>query len=208
MHHRRSIRLKGYDYSQEGMYFVTVRTKKGECVLGEITGNEMTLSAFGEIVRSSWLEIADHFTRVSLDLFQVMPNHLHGILLFTPSVRAIHESPIREIPSGESPRQNSHLDARPGRWSTVERRKMLLPKVIGWFKMNSAKGINDLRGTSGTSFWHRNYFEHVIRDGKDLDRIRKYILDNPANWANDENFPGNVRMDQLHEGEEGWWALD
>jgi REP element-mobilizing transposase RayT len=77
---------------------------------------------------------------------------------------------------------------------------MLLPKIVGRFKMNSAKQINAIRGTPGIHVWQRGYYEHVIRDGRELDRIREYILKNPMNWTNDQNFPENVRMARIHEG--------
>jgi putative transposase len=96
-HNRKSIRLKGYDYSQEGMYYVTIRTKGGECLLGDVVQNEVKLSAIGEIAQSFWLEIPQHFNNVRLDVFQVMPNHLHGIIVIKESlVRTRHAVSIRD----------------------------------------------------------------------------------------------------------------
>ena len=92
--------------------------------------------------------------------------------------------------------------------TALDRRRMLIPKIVGRFKMSSAKEINEKSGASGRAFWQRGYYEHVIRDGKDLDRIRRYILDNPANWGNDENLPDNIKMVRLHDGDENWSALD
>ena len=74
--------------------------------------------------------------------------------------------------------------------------------------MKSAKEINELQRTSGTPFWHRGYYEHVIRDGRDLDRTRKYILENPLNWDSDDEHPRNIHMDCMHDSAEDWSALD
>jgi hypothetical protein len=141
-----------------------------------------------------------------------MPNHIHGIILTEAPVGAIHESPIPENPpgSGESPIRESlaGLGESTIAETLLARRRMLIPKIVGRFKMKSGKEINELQRTSGMPFWHRGYYEHVIRDGHDLDRIRRYILDNPLNWDNDEDFPGNIRMDPMHESLEDWSALD
>ena len=104
------------------------------------------------------------------DAFVVMPNHIHGIIFI--NVGAIHESPLQK------PRIT-----RP--------RHMLLPKIIGYIKMNSAKKINTLRATSGTPLWQRNYYEHVIRNETDLEEIREYIENNPPKWLEDQNHPAN-----------------
>jgi putative transposase len=199
IHKRRTIRLKGFDYSGDGMYHIVIRTKNGVCVFGKVDVGEMKLSPSGEIAKKCWKEIPEHFRNVELDQYVVMPNHIHGIVVIKALVRAIHESPIPESSpgSGGSPIPEEVFHTSPPESpipeTTLERRRMLIPKIVGRFKMNSAKEINGLQGTSGTPFWQRGYYEHVIREGKDLDRIRQYILDNPANWTNDENFPENIR---------------
>jgi putative transposase len=126
-----------------------------------------------------------------------MPNHLHGIIVIKESlVRTRHAVSIRdeEVKSG---RAKSEF-AKPVSGS--------LPTIVGSFKSAVTKSAH-LAGYKNFG-WHGRFYDHVIRDGRDLDRIRKYILDNPANWANDDNFPGNIRMDRTHEGEEDWSALD
>jgi putative transposase len=171
IHHRRSIRLRNYDYSQAGAYFVTVCSWGKECVFGEITNGEMHLNECGEIVMKYWHGIQDHFTHVGTDEFIVMPNHSHGIINI---VGAIHELPLH--------REQNHEHIK-------NRRKMVLPKIIGWFKMNSAKQINQIRKTPGTPVWQRNYYEHIIRDEKQLHSIREYIRYNPLKWDEDEENP-------------------
>jgi REP element-mobilizing transposase RayT len=113
---------------------------------------------------------------VQLRDFVVMPNHLHGIIGILEkenSVGTIHESSLPRI---------------------IQRRKMLLPMVIGRFKMNTAKRINIVRGTEGNPVWQRDYFEHIIRDERSLQRITDYITTNPQRWSNDKNNPAVTRI--------------
>jgi len=142
---RRSIRLKRYDYSEPGAYFVTICTHGWQCLLGSVTDDQVILTRFGEIVRTVWCDLPAHVPNIELDAFVVMPNHFHGILLINgslagiqgrshihgddPSVGAIHELPlpnaIRNVPL--SPQENSD-------W-VRSRRRMLLPRIIGRFKI-------------------------------------------------------------------------
>jgi len=168
-----SLRLKDYNYSSPGEYYVTICTKDKINLFGEIKNGEMVLSENGEIVERYWLEISKHFPFVELDVFQIMPNHLHGVIRIigyennvNDNVATIHELSLREI--------------------MKKRRKMLIPKTIGWFKMNSAKEINSILGQKENPVWQKDYYEHIIRNGKELENILNYIHDNPANWENDE----------------------
>lgn len=173
--YRRSIRLKHYDYSQPGAYFITICTYNKKCLFGEVIEGEMILNEKGEIVKQYWLEIPLHYSNVSLDEFVIMPNHMHGIVIITElnntlsTLGAIHESPLQQI------RQ--------------QRRSMLLSKVIGRFKMNSAKQINILRRTPGVPVWQRNYYEHIIRSENELNETRTYMTNNPMEWGLDSENP-------------------
>jgi putative transposase len=179
-HHRRSIRLKGYDYSNTGAYFLTICTKNRECLFGDIEQGQMILNAAGNVVKIWWPEMKNKLRNVELDEFIIMPNHSHGIVFIeTDFVGAIHELPL-------------HVESR--HEYQKQRRKMLLPKFIGWFKMNSAKQINQSRNTPGTPVWQRNYYEHIIRNEKELNKIRQYIVDNPVKWDMDENNPVNLKQ--------------
>ena len=169
---RRSIRLKEYDYSQAGAYFVTICTQNRDTLLGEISDGEMQLNTFGEIVWECWNDLPSHYPYVELDAFVIMPNHIHAIIMV--NVGAIHELPLLQ-----------HNDR-------MRRRKMSLPKVIGYAKMNTAKQINQLRNTLGKPVWQRNYYEHIIRNESDLNSIRQYIVYNPAKWEEDEDNPHNI----------------
>ena len=167
----RLLRLKEYDYSQAGAYFVTICTKNHESIFGKVTNGTIQLSPFGEIIEACWKDLPSRYPHVELDAFVVMPNHIHGIVVI--SVGAIHELP---------PCQQTG------------RRRMLLPRIIGYIKMNTAKRINRLRNTSGVSVWQRNYYEHVIRNEESLNSIRQYIAENPQRWALDKENPVNITI--------------
>jgi len=175
-HHRRSIRLQEWDYSQAGAYFITICTQNRECVFGNVVDGEMVLNDAGRVVESVWNDLPNHYPNVELDEFVIMPNHFHGIVMIIDNVhdvRAIHELPLHELPL---------------RMTQKQRRNMLLPKIIGRFKMLSSKRINQLRNTSGTKLWQRNYYEHIVRNQNDLNRIQQYIVYNAAGWKEDELF--------------------
>ncbi|MFH1837941.1 MAG: transposase [Candidatus Kuenenbacteria bacterium] len=171
-HHRQSIRLKGYDYSQNGAYFITVCVQNKECIFGKIENEKIILNQYGEIAKKYWLEISNHFPNVILDEFVIMPNHIHGIIIIDASVGVIHELPLQKM--------------------QIIRRKMLLPKIIGFFKMNVAKLINIKLNRQGQSIWQRNYYDHIIRDEKSLNEIREYIVNNFLKWELDRNNPKNL----------------
>ncbi|MEW6526127.1 MAG: transposase [Spirochaetota bacterium] len=169
IHNRRSIRLKGYDYSQIGAYFVTICTHNREFLFGNISDGKMILNDYGKIVEQCWYDLPNHYNNIELHEFVVMPNHFHGIISIVTTdntpVGAIHESPLQ-----------------------LQRRKMLLPKIIGRLKMNTAKQINIIRNTPGIPVWQRNYYEHIIRDDESFYRISKYIINNPINWEKDDYY--------------------
>ena len=192
VHHRHSIRLQGYDYSQAGAYFVTICTQGRVCLFGEIAGGKMVLNDVGRIVVDEWTKTVLIRDGIELDEWVVMPNHFHGIVIFSTPVGAIHESPLHESPL---------------RMTVTQRRNMALPKLIGRFKMLSAKRINESRQTVGAKLWQRNYYEHIVRNENELNRIRQYIIDNPKNWKSDRNYidAGNrVREPMPEYGHEPW----
>jgi len=167
---RRSIRLPEYDYSQEGAYYITICTQGRRCMFGEIRNSKIILSECGRIVDDRWQHMPERYYGVILDEYVIMPNHIHGIIIIGGNVNngvgAIHELPLR-----------------------IKRRGMILSKIIGYFKMNSAKQINQIGNTTGQTVWQRNYWEHVIRNEKSLHKIRGYIRDNPWHWAVDDENP-------------------
>jgi putative transposase len=174
-HHRRSIRLQGYDYSSPGMYFITVCTEGKVCSFGEIRGGEMKLNDAGNAVVQAWMAIPERFPSVQLDSFVVMPNHIHGIIFI------LGKDGPRGKGAASSARTAILANARP-----------TLGKIMRAFKSVSAIKINEIVGRIGRPVWHRNYYEHIVRRGKDLDEIRNYIAENPRQWASDAENPGKT----------------
>jgi REP element-mobilizing transposase RayT len=170
-HHRRSIRLKGYDYSQIGAYFVTMVTKNRVHSLGVVADDLVRLSEVGLKAETFWVEIPNHFPNVELDDYVVMPNHLHGILVITSTVGVEY---IQPLPEPESrPRHHEYQHVLPGSIGSVIR--SYKSAVTRWAKNNGAPEFQ----------WQRDYYEHVVRNDAELYRIRAYILNNPAAWATD-----------------------
>ena len=165
MHQRRSIRLKGFDYAQSGAYFVTICTKDRECIFGKIVDEEMRLNDKGAIVYAEWLRTTEIRINVITDEFIIMPNHLHGIIMINNGRGVLQYAPT------ESPFRSP---------------SQTIGAIIRGFKSATTKQINELRGTPGKPVWQRNYFERVIRDEDELNRIREYIIFNPAKWAVDK----------------------
>ena len=166
-HSRRSIRLKEFDYSQSGMYFVTIVTHRRKCFFGEIVGGNVQLSDAGTIVSEIWRGLSERFLNASADLFVVMPNHIHvvvdvGAQFIAPGGAQVHsEGAMNRAPT--------------------------LGQIIRSVK---AASTHRIRQRSGLEFvWQRNYYEHVIRDEESLNRIRQYILDNPLRWELDPENP-------------------
>jgi len=168
-HHRRSIRLPGYDYSQPGAYFITFVTYQREPLFGEIKDSEMRVSDYGKIVWEVWHSLPVRYAQISLDSAILIPNHFHAILIINDPIS--FGGAIHELPQHES--------------DPLSRRWMLLPLVIGYLKMNTAKQINFQRGTIGVPVWQRNYYEHIIKSEKEYLIIQTYIENNPANWLTD-----------------------
>jgi REP element-mobilizing transposase RayT len=205
-HHRRSIRLKGYDYRQAGAYFVTVCTQDRSFLFGEMVHGEMRLNDAGKMVYDVWNDLPAFYPGVQTDAFIVMPNHIHGIIILVgadprvcpgqPSVgvgpRAYPDSGPRAYP-GQPQEMGQPQGVAP---------TMGLPDVVHRFKTMTTKryadgvkrlGWEPFRGR----LWQRNYYEHIIRNEESLNRIREYILTNPMRWALDRENPHRVGMDEF-----------
>jgi REP element-mobilizing transposase RayT len=148
-----------------------VVTHQRECLFGEIVDGVVRASAHGEIVSEEWLRSALVRPEIELDTFVVMPNHIHGILI------------VRDQSMGDGAHGRAHKPSRPR--SAPVRAPRSLGSFVAGFKAAATKRINALRGTPGVPVWQRNYYEHVIRNEEELNRIRQYIMDNPAGWAED-----------------------
>jgi REP element-mobilizing transposase RayT len=184
-HHRRSIRLRGYDYSSPGAYFITICTHQRECLFGEIIAGKMHLNELGKVTQNYWQRLPLHFM-VELDGFIVMPNHLHGILLLGDKLGRGEAFGTRIVKSGE----NSCPNASPLQPNGTKPGS--IGAIIQNFKSISTQKINRLFYRSNhRQVWQRNYYEHIIRNEKSLHDIRQYIHQNPISWQQDQLHPDN-----------------
>ena len=188
-HHRCSIRLVGYDYSQTGAYFVTLVSFQRECIFGEMIGESVHLSAIGRLVEQEWIDIVKHFNWINLDEIVVMPNHILAIIWIEKrrgeaSVTGHQEAGQRKISRRVNPQPTQETDASPQPAHGTQQGS--LGAIIQNFKSISTRKINIEKGEPGNRIWQRNYFEHIIRDEPELLRIRQYIIDNPLKWQLDQ----------------------
>ncbi len=197
LHHRRSIRLRGYDYAQSGAYFVTICTQGRESLFGDIRDNESALNAAGWMIQRWWAGIATKFAFARVGESVVMPNHFHGVVMISAS-DAPDGDPVGAVLSGRplsavdgtktatayQPSQGAHAGAP-------------LPVIVAWFKTMTTneyiRGVRD-RGWPRLNgrLWQRNYYERVIRSEQELQQVRQYIIDNPRRWNDDPNHPSKL----------------
>jgi len=167
-HHRKTIRLREYDYSQPGEYFITICTHEKEYKFGEIVAEEMRLSQEGIIAQQFWQQIPRHFENAELDEFVVMPNHIHGIIKLNDRRDVQLNVPTSHVPTRLSPNKGS------------------LSVIMRTYKAAVTtecrrKGLSDFR-------WQSRFYEHIVRSNKDLDRIRDYIAGNVLQWTFDSEY--------------------
>lgn len=174
IHHRRSIRLRGYDYTQNGAYFVTICAHERRPMFGRVVNGAMVVNEWGRVVQACWDEIPAHFRHVELDAFVVMPNHVHGIIVI-----ANDGGRCRGV-ACHAPTTVKREFSKPIPES--------LPTIVGAFKSAATKHINRLLNLPDRPIWQRNYYEHIIRNEKSLNQIRAYIANNPGKWAEDSLF--------------------
>ena len=190
--HRRSIRLPKYDYTLPGAYFITICTQDRSCLFGSIADGEMHPSPGGDMVRAIWEEVPSHYPGIRTDAFVVMPNHIHGVIVITPvgagpcARPRTPWSPNRERPheTGQSPTGQPQGGAP----------TMSLPDVVHRFKTLTTKRYADGVKQHGWPpfpgrLWQRNYYEHIVRDERELALICDYIEANPTRWAEDPENP-------------------
>ena len=216
IHHRRSMRWKGYDYTQPGAYFVTLCSYQRDEIFGEVINGEMKLSPLGEIVREEWFRSAQIRKEIRLvdDEFMLMPNHGHGIIWIVDTVGADGVRPDRVRPDGVRPdgvRSDgvSSDDVRPDdvrlddggthamRPNEIAPSRALrrVARSLGTFMAGFKASVTSRAGRelNMTGIWQRNYYDHVIRNERELDNIRWYILSNPLNWQLDRDNSQNIR---------------
>jgi REP element-mobilizing transposase RayT len=167
---RKRIRLKEYDYSKPGNYFVTINTKEDVVQLSSVENGTVKLSEAGEIVDSVWRNLPNHYTNCELDEYIIMPDHFHGIIIIIDCCR---EGSVT-LPKNEKTNKTNHG----------------LPEIIRGFKTFSSKTINERIQPVPKFSWQKSYHDRIIRNKRELDNVRKYIIDNPNNWdINRNNLP-------------------
>jgi REP element-mobilizing transposase RayT len=192
IHHRRSIRLKGYDYSQAGAYFITICCENRMNRFGDITVGatladaqnsdaKMVLNEYGQIAHTEWIKLTERFTNFELDVFQIMPNHMHGIIVLN-NVGATLAVAQNDNAQNEI-KHDDDIRAGASPAPTVS-------DIVGAYKslvangcLNIYKSKNEMMG----KLWQRNYHEHIIRNEQSYQTISNYIINNPAKW-NDDKF--------------------
>ena len=184
-HHRRSIRLKGCDYSQPGAYYVTIVAWYRECLFGEVVNKEMVLSKFGLVAKQQWEKLPKRFPNIELGASMIMPNHMHGIIVITND-RGTAEN-LNDLDGGSSRRA-------PTREQYQKPVKGSIPSMIRSYKSAVSYRINLMRRSDGVPVWQRNYYEHIIRDETDLQNKTDYINANPLLWDEDDENPDNISL--------------
>ena len=180
-HHRRSIRLKGYDYHNAGAYFVTICTKNRVCVLEDpiVSG----------IIQDVWLALPSWFPTIELDEFVVMPNHVHFVVwIVGKPLVGVHHAQIMD--GSES---RPYVIPKPNKTNMTP----TLGDIVGAFKSLVFTVYLDWIDRNDPSrrakFWQQNYYEHIVRNDRELNAIRQYIIDNPLHWKIDRDNIGNLR---------------
>jgi len=174
---RKSQRKQDYDYSQAGYYAVTVCTQNRSCLFGMINNGEMLLNDAGRMIHETWCEIPDHYPGIELDVMQIMPNHLHGIIVVCEVGAAPRGRPF-SMPGngraqGPSPTTLSDVMERFKSLSTT--RYIAGVKTAGWLSFSG-------------KLWQRSYHDRIIRNETELNKIRTYVSNNPCEWDSDENY--------------------
>lgn len=207
-HHRRSIRLQGYDYSQEGLYFITLCCQDRAHLFGEIVDGEMILNDAGLQAQKCWQDIPNHLANAVLHEYIIMPNHIHGIIEF---VGANQYSPNNNSPNNGSPNQtfsdngndvenndkaknlelvNGTKNFSPLPNATWRSPSKTIGSVIRGFKIGVTKWMRN--NTTVVNVWQRNYYDHIIRNEQDYERISEYIKNNPILWKEDRFYDNGI----------------
>lgn len=193
-HHRKSIRLVGYDYSQAGLYFVTICCEDKICRFGQVKNGTMVLNEYGQIANDEWLKTAEIRPNVKLHEFVVMPNHIHGIIQLLDIGRGeLHSPNTNEL---HSPNNNLGVYKTPLRddnWGVCKTPlrgpSQTIGAIVRGYKSSVTKQINLLCTCDAPiKLWQRNYHDHIIRNEQSYQRISEYIINNPAKWEDDKFY--------------------
>jgi putative transposase len=191
IHHRRTIRLKGYDYSQEGLYFITMCCFNRKCLFGDVENGEMVLNEYGTIAGNEWLNTPNIRKNVELDVFVIMPNHMHGIIILNGVTGMGELHSPQQIPpdtgkGGLHPPDNKKGELHSPQRSPPQGPSDNIGAIVRGYKGSVTKQLNLLN--IGYIVWQRNYWEHIIRNEQSHKRISEYIINNPAKWNSDKFY--------------------
>ena len=191
-----SARLQGWDYSQNGVYFITICTAGRECLFGDIIVEtydvethgraSLRLSAIGQIVNHEWDKSFEIRSELFCDAFIIMPNHIHAILrieninLDSHGLHGLHVET-----HGRASLQTQQIIQRTG---VAYRSPKSISSFVAGFKSSATKHINELRGTPKLPVWQPRFHDHIIRNDAEYQRIANYIDTNPENWETDNFF--------------------
>ena len=194
IHHRRSIRLKGYDYSQAGLYFITICVQDRKCLFGEIGNGEMILNEYGIVGNQRWQQLPERFTNMELDVFQIMPNHMHGIIMLKTVGATLAVAPDNTVVKKNAIANDNFISGHTGAGaSPAPTNTKTVGDIMGAYKSLVANGCLEIfkqkhPGKMMGKLWQRNYYEHIIRDEQSYQRISEYIINNPKNWKDDKFY--------------------
>ena len=214
IHHRRSIRLKGFDYSQAGLYFITICCQDRFCYFGHVENDAMILNEYGQIAFDEWMKLPERFPNFELDVFQIMPNHIHAIISLTNP--ATVGATLAVAPNGNTVAPNGNAVAHDGNTVAHDGNAVApigntvahdtigagvnpaptdtntgVSDIVGAYKSLVSNGClkifksnNEMMG----KLWQRNYYEHIIRNEQSYQRIAEYIMNNPIKWGEDKFY--------------------
>jgi len=167
LHNRCSIRYKEFDYAESGGYFITICTHKRQCLFGEVRNDEIVLNQLGNLVKNAWLETEKLRDNVTLDVFSVMPNHFHAIIILNGR-GTMHRAPT------SSKFGQAVADS--------------LSTIVGCFKADVSRNARRLGISTNVPIWQRNFYDHIIRNERDLVALQNYVFYNHLNWYKDELY--------------------
>ena len=177
-----SARLKGYDYTREGLYFITICTHNREHYFGEIIDRKMHLSNIGVLADVFWHEIKNHSKNIVLHQFVVMPNHIHGVLEIVGDDGGSRDDAciVSTMPSAIHP---THQPPKNHQMQKISPKPGSISRIIGAYKSAVTKHANRLKYEFK---WQTRFYDHIIRNNKEYQNIKNYIINNPENWAEDK----------------------
>lgn len=193
MRERKLTRLKDYDYSMPGAYFVTVCAQDRNCLFGKIEKGQMRVNDIGQMIDMWWRKMFDKYDNVFVDEYVIMPNHIHGIINIVGAIPC--NRPVNNVKNETIIHNNEGENmVSPLRISNTHAG---LGQYVSWFKrMSTTEYIRHVKNDNWPRFdkriWQRNYYEHIIRNDAELNRIRQYIIENPLKWDMDSEHPNNI----------------